>query len=451
MVAHSGEDYKVYDIAIVGAGVLGVSIAYWLSQLYDCSILLIDQAHEVAFHTSSRNTGVIHRPFYLNPKTKKVFAASAGLSYPMWHDLAKRFGLPWRQVGTLEVALFDDEVATLEKYSSWGKENGIPDDELELLDSAEVKALEPDVRCKAAIHSKMDVSVDFGAFSRCVFGMAQRNGAEFIGGLRVESVGTGRDGVQQLGFAKGGAVKSVACRYMVNAAGGGSIDIAHMLEVAKEFTDLHFRGDYWLVEEPFASRVARNIYSVARYPQFPFLDPHFVVRADGTRQIGPNAALVAGPFTYEGIGKGIAGKLLERPVSPKLRLFASGTFLSLVWTEWRSSVSKKAMCSRVNRFIPDLEASYLNRRGLSGVRSSVVGKEGFVPEAIQVEGSSSFHILNFNSPGATGAPAFSASVVRKMRESGALTDLVERPRSNPIWGFEEVIRRLDAFPRPDFP
>lgn len=451
MAAHPGEHGKVFDVAIVGAGVLGVTIGYWLSQLYECSIVLLDQADQVAFHTSSRNTGVIHRPFYLNPETKRVFAASAGLSYRMWQEMAKRFDLPWKRIGTLEVALSDEEVATVEKYSSWGLANGMAEDELTLLSAAEVRALEPEVHCVAAIHSKTDVSVDFGAFSKCVYDMAQENGVEFIGGLKVESVGTESEGVQRLEFSKGGAVGSVACKYLVNAAGGGSVDIAHMLGVAKEYTDLHFRGDYWLVEEPFASRVSRNIYSVARHPQFPFLDPHFVVRADGTRQIGPNAALVAGPFTYEGLGWGIAGKLLERPLGPKLRLFASGTFLSLVWTEWRSSLSKKAMCGRVKRFMPRLGSSSLRRRGLSGVRSSVIGRDGFVPEAIQVEAGASFHILNFNSPGATGAPVFSADVVRRMRDSGALSGLAERPRGSPVWDFDEVIRRLDRFPMSGVP
>jgi L-2-hydroxyglutarate oxidase len=218
-----------------------------------------------------------------------------------------------------------------------------------------------------------------------------------------------------------------------------------MMGVATEYTDLHFRGDYWVVGEPFATRVSRNIYSVARHSQFPFLDPHFVVRADGSRQIGPNAALVAGPFTYEGLGRGILGKLAERPVGPKLRLFTSATFLSLLWTEWRSSVSKGAMCARVRRFLPALDDAFLERRGLSGVRSSVVGKEGFVPEAIQLESGNSLHVLNYNSPGATGAPVFSASVVDRLIRSGALGGLKERSRQDSFWDFDEVLGRLERF------
>lgn len=446
MSRDSGE--KLFDVAIVGAGVLGVTIAYWLSQLYDCSIALIDQASGVAFHTSTRNTGVIHRPFYLNPDTKKVFAVSAELSYPLWHDLANRFSLPWRQVGTLEVALSDENVSTLEKYRSWGLKNGMQENELELLDDKAVRAIEPEVSCRGAIYSKTDVSVDFGAFTKSVYGMAESRGVKFLGCQEVESMKSLEDGSHLLSFKPGGVLGAVACRFLINAAGGGSVDIAHMEGIGEEYTDLHFRGDYWLVDEPFASRVGTNIYSVARHSQFPFLDPHFVVRADGSRQIGPNAALVSGPFAYEGLGKGFIRKLIERPISPKLRLFTNGTFLSLIWTEWRSSVSKTAMCDRVRQFLPQLDASSLNTRGLSGVRSSLIDSRGFVPEALQLEGRGSFHILNFNSPGATGAPIFSAMVVRRLKESGVLGFLSERRSPQGVlWDFDDATLRLDRLGR----
>lgn len=450
MIQDCGDHNKPFDIVIVGAGILGVSIAYWLSLLYECSIALIDQAPEVAFHTSTRNTGVIHRPFYLNPESKRIFAVSAELSYPMWRDLARRFDLPWLQVGTLEVAFEEEDVRTLEKYISWGQQNGIPESELTILDGTSVSSVEPEVKCRAAIYSMTDVSVDFGRLTKSVHGMAENNRVRFLGGAKVKSIEVRDDGSYLLLLEPGGPFRSIICGFLINAAGGGSVDIAHMLGIGKEFTDLHFRGEYWLVDEPFASKVGRNIYSVARYPQFPFLDPHFVVRADGSRQIGPNAVLVAGPYTYEGLGRDFVGKLLERPIVPKLKLFSSGKFLSLVWTEWRSSLSKTAMCDRVKMFLPRLDTSSLNKRGLSGVRSSVIDGNGFVPEALQLETSNSFHVLNFNSPGATGAPVFSALLVKKLRESGKMKIFKQRlPSSDTFWNYDEVDRKLDALDRHD--
>ncbi len=430
---------KEVDILVVGAGVLGVTIAYWLSELYDCKILLVDKETTVAGHTSSRNTGVIHRPFYLNPATKKLFALSSELSYPLWHELAKTFGLPWKAVGTLDVALSEEDTAILEKYRVWGAENGIREEELVLLDGRSAKSLEPHVQCKAALFSKTDVSVDFGEFTRCVHRLAAKNGVAFLGGLKAASVSrVGGDAID-INFQSDGLPSRVRCKLLVNAAGGGAIHIAHMLGLAEEFSALYFRGEYWVVDEPFASMVSRNIYTPPRYPQFPFLDPHFVVRSDGTRQIGPNSVMVTGPYVYEGLGLSSVGGLLARPNGPKLNLLRDGGFLSMVANEWRSSVSKQAMCGRVRRFIPELGHRMLNSRGVSGVRSSIVGASGFMPEAVLPQDARSVHILNYNSPGATGAPAYSAMLVSRLRADGHLDEFKKKAKSpNSIWDFDRA-------------
>jgi L-2-hydroxyglutarate oxidase len=430
---------KDVDILVVGAGVLGVTIAYWLSSLYDCRVLLIDRENVVARHTSSRNTGVIHRPFYLNPETKKTFALSAMLSYPLWRDLADMYGLPWRSVGTLEVALREDDVTLLEKYVRWGTDNGMKENELELLDARSVKSAEPEVQCRAALHSKTDASVDFGRFTTCVHQLALKEGLSFQGGLQVSSLKT-EGATLEVSFSSNERLAGVRCNLLINAAGGGSIDIAHMMGLACEYSTLNFRGEYWVVDEPFASKVGRNVYTLPWHPRFPFLDPHFVVRSDGVRQIGPNAVMVTGPYVYEGLGLCSLSRLFAAPNGPKLNLLRDADFLSMVGSEWCTSLSKKAMCERVRKFIPGLDHKVLNSRGVSGVRASVVGSKGFVPEAILVQNERSVHILNYNSPGATGAPSYSASLVARLRESGLLDGLRRKPYrpERRIWGFDRA-------------
>ena len=73
-----------WDVAIVGGGILGTSVAYWLARRYDGRFAVIEKETDVAQHASRRNTGVVHRPFYLDPKTAKVFAHAAGISYHLW-------------------------------------------------------------------------------------------------------------------------------------------------------------------------------------------------------------------------------------------------------------------------------------------------------------------------------------------------------------------------------
>jgi L-2-hydroxyglutarate oxidase len=434
-----------YDIVVIGAGVLGVTLAYWLSVLYDCSIAIADTALSAGVHTSSRNTGVIHRPFYLDPSKKRTFARTSLVSLPMWRDLAAGAGLPWKQIGTFNVALNESEMGTVEKYRDWGLQNGMEDGELELLGGKGVRSMEPEVRCRGALLSKTDVSVDFGAFTRHIMKLLIARGVRFLSGHRVASVAR-RDGVSYIKAETAAGPRTLQCRFLANAAGGGSLEIAHDCGLALDHATLNFRGEYWVVDEPFASRVTSNIYRPPRFPQYPFLDPHFVVRADGSRQIGPNAVIVPGPYVYSGIGLSRLASYLSRPVEPKGRLFMNDDFLALLAGEWRSSLSKKAMCERVRKFVPRLSPDMLHGRAVFGVRSSVVNKSGFVPEAMLLRSEGSAHIVNFNSPGATGAPAFSAMVVDELRSGGELSGLrpSSAPKAIPGWDFDLTTKLIHA-------
>ena len=432
-----------WDILIIGAGVLGVTIAYWLSSLYDCSIAIADIAEIAGAHTTSRNTGVIHRPFYLDPRTKRIFARTSLLSHPMWQSLARQASLPWRPIGTFNVAVEDREIATLERYKTWGVENGMEEHEMDLLDGNRVRLLEPEVKCRAALISKTDVSVDFGAFTRHLWRMLAPLGVRFLGGHEIVSVRE-RGGSAVATVRTSSGVVNLRSRFLINAAGGGALEIAHSCGLADGYATLNFRGEYWVVDEPFASKVASNIYRPPQFSQYPFLDPHFVVRADGTRQIGPNAVIVPGPYVYSGVGLSRLGAFLSRPLAPKRRLLMNRDFLSLVAGEWRSSLSKSAMCGRVRRFVPALKTKMLNRRAVFGVRSSVVDPSGFVPEALLLRGEASAHIINFNSPGATGAPAYSAMVVERLRSWGYLDGLTPKEARSavPGWDFRAVTSGL---------
>jgi len=251
-------------------------------------------------------------------------------------------------------------------------------------------------------------------------------GATFCGGSKV--AGAKRNGGSTwVRVRSEGRDSWTKCKAVFNAAGGGALELAHAFGLAKGYAALNFRGEYWVVDEPFASRVNSNVYRPPKHPEFPFLDPHFVVRADGSREIGPNAVLVTGPYVYSGVGFRQVGSIFSRPLAPKLELALNGEFIGLVAGEWRSSLSKSAMVGRVRKFIPGLSAGMIHSRAVFGVRSSLLDTHGFVPEAVLVHDPGSIHILNFNSPGATGAPFYSAMVVKRAKELGLLDGLRERP------------------------
>ena len=130
---------KKFDIAIIGGGVLGTAISYWISNLYDSSVCVLEKESNVAKHTSGRNTGVVHTPFYLDPEKKKIFAKSSHISHELWKILANNTSSPWNEVGTIEVALDDSQHKTLEKYYKWGLQNGVSEENLSLMNLNELK------------------------------------------------------------------------------------------------------------------------------------------------------------------------------------------------------------------------------------------------------------------------------------------------------------------------
>jgi L-2-hydroxyglutarate oxidase len=105
------------DIAIVGAGILGTTISYWLSTLHDLKICVVEKENSVAAHASGKNTGVVHSPFYLDPQKKKTMAAAALISHDLWEDFAASHNIQWKKCGTIEVALDEKQHRTLEKYT----------------------------------------------------------------------------------------------------------------------------------------------------------------------------------------------------------------------------------------------------------------------------------------------------------------------------------------------
>lgn len=456
-----------WDVTIVGGGILGTSFAYWLATRYEGRIAVLEKEPQVALHTSRRNTGVVHRPFYLDPVGRKVFARSSQVAYGMWKAYAAERGLPWKPVGTFEVATREAQVAHLETYRKWGLANGMGEDELALLTSREVRQLEPNIRCHGAIWSKTDTGVDYPSFTQALREDAEQAGAKFLMGADVEAIDVAGDhldvrvapGVrtnrvyvdprERIRVSVGLWDEPLRTRFLINAAGGNSIDIAHRLGVGLEYANLHFRGEYWEVGPEWYYLSSRNIYTVPRHPDLPFLDPHWIVRADGRREIGPNAVPVPGPYTYRGFFDDPADavqKFFERPVGNKLAVLVNPEFTTLATQEWTSSISKRAMAKRVQAFLPGIRVDYLTRPGTAGIRAQVIDRHGnFVKEAIELSGPHSFHVTNYNSPGATGSPAYTAWIVNLLARDGHLDHLkTKAARAAGLWDFDAVCAAIEG-------
>ena len=432
-----------FKVAIIGGGVLGVSIAYFLSAHVKNpeSVALVEQEKNIAQHSSSRNTGKVHAPFLYDPIKKKTFAKAAALGYEMWQKYSNFKGMQFKRDGVLEVALDDKGIDRLHKYLEWGMANGLTKNELQLLDKNEITGMEPNVRCVSAIYCSKDASVSYGAFTIGLLEDIQSFGSKLLLGHKVQRISSYDQGLYSMTTNQG---KEVRAEYLVNVAGGNSMDIAQMMGVAKNYTDIHFRGEYWQAPPEYHNLTRLSIYSVPKHPEFPFLDPHWIVRADHTCEVGPNATPVFGPYAYNW-RRNLADmlpKLMESSQTGARKIFFDRQFLSLVSTELKSSLSKTMMINRVREFLPQLRPSTFTHRGTAGIRSSVIDNTGrFVHDTLVLERDSSLHVLNYNSPGATGALPMAANIASKIIRAGVV-QTSDKVRS--LWDANTIADRMKA-------
>jgi L-2-hydroxyglutarate oxidase len=430
-----------FKVAIIGGGVLGVSIAYFLSAHAKNpeSVVLLEQEKNIAQHSSSRNTGKVHAPFLYDPVKKKTFAKAAALGYEMWQKYSSFKRMQFKHDGVLEVALDDKGLDRLYKYLEWGIANGLTKNELQLLDKNEVTKTEPNVRCVSAIYCSKDASVNYGAFTVGLLEDIQSFGSNLLLGHKVQRISSYGQGLYSIITNQR---KEIRAEYLVNVAGGNSMDIAQMMGVAKGYTDIHFRGEYWQAPPEYHNLTKLSIYSVPKHPEYPFLDPHWIVRADNICEVGPNAVPVFGPYAYNWRTNlaNMLPKIMESSQTGARKIFFDRQFLSLVSTELKSSLSKTMMINRVREFLPPLRPSAFTQRGTAGIRSSVVDRNGrFIPDTLILERDSSLHVLNYNSPGATGALPMAANIASKIIRAG-IVQTSERARS--LWDAHTIADRM---------
>ena len=431
-----------YDIVIIGGGILGTSISYFLSFLNKSKkIAVIEQANKVAAHTSGRNTGKVHAPYLYNPEKKKLFAKAAFHGYEMWEEYSKLKKLPFKKDGVIEIATDQKGIKVLEKYLKWGKQNGLEDKDIKLMDKDEIKKIEPEIKCEAALYVYRDGSADYSIFTNALIDDSKNNNTELFLNSKVTKIKkenekwviTLNDGHQM--FTK----------FLINAAGGESIDIAHNVGIAKNLTDVHFRGEYWRVPKEYNTLTKTSVYSVPAFPDYPFLDPHWIIRVDGSCEIGPNAVPVFSPYGYNKIEniKEFVPKMIEMLNSGARRAVFDKQFQELAINEIQSSMSKTTMINRVKKFLPKIDPNKITEKGTAGIRSSIIDEKGkFAPDVILLNDNTSYHILNYNSPGATGALPFSAYIINNLNKMGLFESEDMDAQCGP-WKFSEIIEKLE--------
>ena len=393
---------KQKSIAVVGGGIIGLAVAYKLSQK-KVKVTVFEKEANEGLHQSGRNSGVLHCGLYYQPGSLKAELSVQGIREMI--AFAKEHQIAHDVCGKVVVATTDQEEKALDTLAQRGQKNGLSG--LNYLSKAELKKREPFVRAQKALLVPEEGIIDYKGVMRVLIEKIKENNGSVYFQTPVNAINEETDKHVEISTKNGQQIFD----YVV-VCGGLWSDKTYS-NLTKEKSPLKivpFRGEYLKFKSGFEDRINHLVYPVPD-AQYPFLGVHFTRMIDGTREVGPNAVLALKRDGY----KRSSFSLLDTYDSltyPGLIRFVAKNFRFSI-NEFKSSLFMKDFIAKAQKMIPDVNASMFER-GPAGVRAQAISPEGELQMDFNVERSGrQIHVLNAPSPGATASLAIASHIINK--------------------------------------
>jgi glycerol-3-phosphate dehydrogenase len=269
---------KIYDVAVIGAGVIGASIARRLSR-YKLSVALLEKEVDVSFGTSKANSGIIHAGFHDTPGSLKAELCVRGNAE--YDRLADELEFPFERRGELVVAFDEEQLQVVHSLYNNGKKNGVR--YMELLGQERTLELEPNLNPDVLGSLYAPTAGIIGPYEYCfaLVENAVKNGVELLLSFKVSSIKKNNDNFE----IASANCKSVKSRFVVNAAGLYADDIAAMTG-EKTFKIIPRKGEEYLLDKRVGKLVSRVIFPAPKPNSKGIL---VIPTVDGPVMIGPTA------------------------------------------------------------------------------------------------------------------------------------------------------------------
>ena len=387
-------------IVIIGAGIIGLSLALELLKRGHKKVLLIEKENQIAMHQSSRNSGVMHAGLYYKPGSLKSRLCREGIN--LMKTYCDKHSIEWKECGKIVIANNSLEENRLSELFERGKKNKLKG--IQKITSKQISKIEPYVQAHNAIYVPEESIVNYKA-------VAQSYLHEII------SYG---------GFIKYGSkvkkIKNTINKKVITLDDGEELDADIIISSSGLFSDklaemmglnvnnqkiLPFRGEYYLLKDEFRYLVKGLIYPVPN-PSFPFLGVHFTKMIDGNVEAGPNAVLALAREGYNWRTINIQ-ELVESLSYEGLRNFILKYPLTILG-EVSRSLSKSLFIEDLKKLLPDVNQNMFYR-GISGIRAQLMNSQGDLIQDFDIKiNGNLISILNAPSPAATSSLAIAKYV-----------------------------------------
>ncbi len=387
------EKAEKYDYLIVGAGIIGMSLAYeLLKQKPTATIAIIEKENEVAKHASGRNSGVLHSGFYYSENSLKAKFTVDGNE--KMKAFCKKHNIFVNDSKKVVVAKNKDELETLYELQKRAEVNGV---ETYIIDEKKVHTIDSNIKTyKKALYSPTTASVDPKEVCFKLKDILIENGVDFFFNTSFNTCTINYD-------------------YLINASGGYADKIAKKFGLAKNYTMLPFKGIYLKYMEN-KSDIKINIYPVPNLLN-PFLGVHYTITVDGSIKIGPTAIPAFWRENYNGVNNFNLGEMIEILFyMSKLFILNSFNFRKLAFSEIKN-YSQKKFIAKAQKMVYNIGNDF--KPMPSGIRAQLLDttKNELIQDFVVEHTEKSTHILNAVSPAFTCSFAFAEYVVDEINKN----------------------------------
>lgn len=285
------------DIAIVGAGVVGLAIAQSVARK-NRSVYIFEKNVLFGQETSSRNSEVIHAGIYYQKGSLKARLCVEGKA--LLYEFCDRHTVPYRKTGKVIVASHEKECAYIEALYAKGRANGV--DDLALIDQEFLRKLEPNVRGIAALYSPSTGIFDTHVYMEKLLGCAKDNGADIVYDAEVMGLAKGHEGFVVTVRNGAGAQESFLAATVINAAGLDADTVAACAGIdcaSAQYRLKYCKGEYYRIHAHKTHLINGLVYPV---PDEVSLGIHLTPDLAGGVRIGPNATYIERSAKEYGVG-----------------------------------------------------------------------------------------------------------------------------------------------------
>jgi L-2-hydroxyglutarate oxidase LhgO len=389
------------DYLIIGAGIIGLAIARELrSRNANASITIIEKEPDVAYHSSGRNSGVLHAGFYYSADSLKAKFTRDG-NFAM-KDFCRQKGLKLNECEKVVVAKDESELEPLYELDRRGKRNGV---DVKIITEAEMKEIDPNAKTfKFALYSPNTATVDPTELNKAVRDELLEQGVKFLfsEGYRRKVDGNTIE-------TSGG--KLLSANKVINTAGLYADKIARDFGFSQQYTIIPFKGIY-LKYTKKDKPIKTNIYPVPNLKN-PFLGVHYTITVDGTIKIGPTSIPAFWRENYKGMDNFKAGEL-GNVLSWESRLFLSNAFgfRGLAYDEMKK-YNKSYFVNLATSMVHHIDKSGFTEWSKPGIRAQLLNTKTLelVMDFVVEGDNTTIHVLNAVSPAFTCSFPFAKWVV----------------------------------------